>query len=138
MNVDKAISGRRAVREYTRQPVDQDSIRYVIDCAVMAPSAVNQQPWGFTVVRDQPLLDHISSDAKLHMLSTMQGNRHAEHFQSQLENDAFHIFYHAPVLVIISAVEEGPWIVEDCALAPENLMLAAYAQGYGTCWIGFA
>jgi nitroreductase len=32
----------------------------------------------------------------------------------------------------------GPWIVEDCALAAENLMLAAYAAGLGTCWIGFA
>ena len=40
-------------------------------------------------------------------------------------------------LVVISAKAEGPWIVEDCALAAENLMLAAYAAGLGTCWIGF-
>ena len=32
----------------------------------------------------------------------------------------------------------GPWITEDCALAAENLMLAAYAEQLGTCWIGFA
>jgi nitroreductase len=41
-------------------------------------------------------------------------------------------------LVVISAKAEGPWIVEDCALAAENLMLAAFAEGLGTCWIGFA
>jgi nitroreductase len=42
------------------------------------------------------------------------------------------------VLILISATAQGPWIVEDCALAAENLMLAAYAGGLGTCWIGFA
>ncbi len=138
MNIDQVISGRRAVREYTLQAVDQDSIRYLIDCAVKAPSAVNQQPWAFTVVRDQILLDTISRQAKQHMLSTMQGNRHAAHFQSHLESDDFHIFYHAPVLIVISAVEEGPWIVEDCSLAAENLMLGAFGKNLGSCWIGFA
>jgi nitroreductase len=42
------------------------------------------------------------------------------------------------VLILISAVAQGPWIVEDCALAAQNLMLAAHAVGLGTCWIGFA
>ena len=41
-------------------------------------------------------------------------------------------------MILISAVAQGPWIVEDCALAAENLMLAAYAAGLGSCWIGFA
>jgi len=138
MNLDKAISGRRAVRDYTRQEVDQDAIRYVIDCAVMAPSAINQQPWSFTVVRDQNLLDTVSRESKLQMISTIQDNRHAGEFRANLEDPAFHIFYHAPVLIVISAVEEGPWIVEDCALAAENLMLSAYDRGLGSCWIGFA
>jgi len=42
------------------------------------------------------------------------------------------------VLILISATAEVPWIVEDCALAAENLMLSAYANRLGTCWIGFA
>jgi len=41
------------------------------------------------------------------------------------------------VFILISAEAHGPWIVEDCALAAENLMLAACAAGLGTCWIGF-
>ncbi|MET3107029.1 nitroreductase [Oxalobacteraceae bacterium GrIS 2.11] len=138
MNFDKALSGRRAVRDYTSEPIDQDLLRYLIDCAVMAPSAVNQQPWAFTVIRDQAVLDRISSEAKLHMISTMQGNRHAEQFLTHLEDPKFHIFYHAPALIVISAVEEGPWIVEDCSLAAENLMLSAFNKDLGSCWIGFA
>jgi len=44
----------------------------------------------------------------------------------------------APLLIVISADAQRPWIVEDCALAAENLMLAAFDEGLGTCWIGFA
>jgi len=47
-------------------------------------------------------------------------------------------FYHAPVLILISGAAPGPWVVENCALAAENLMLAAYARRLGTCWIGYA
>jgi nitroreductase len=54
------------------------------------------------------------------------------HLQSTLENPDLDIFYHAPALVVISA-PEGTWIVEDCALAAENLMLAACAAELGTC-----
>ena len=138
MDLNEAITGRRSVRDYTAQAVDAPTIGRLIDAAVHAPNAVNQQPWTFTVVRDQSVLDRISRDAKSHMLATMVGNPHADHFRSHLSDPNFQIFYHAPVLVLISASAEGPWIVEDCALAAENLMLAAYAAGLGTCWIGFA
>ena len=138
MDLNKAITGRRSVRSYTTQVVDERIIRRLIDAAVHAPSAVNQQPWTFTVVRDQSRLDRISRDAKSYMLSTMPAGPHSDHFQSLLHDSNFQIFYRAPVLIVISANGQGPWIVEDCALAAENLMLAAYAAGLGSCWIGFA
>ncbi len=142
MDIDKAISGRRSVREYSPQAVDEQTIHRLINAAILAPSAVNQQPWTFTVVRDQALLDSISRDAKSHMVKTMAGTMaaspHSDHFQSMLNDPNFQIFYRAPVLILISAEAQGPWIIEDCALAAENLMLAAYAAGLGTCWIGFA
>jgi nitroreductase len=138
MDINEAITGRRAVRDYTEQAIDERTIRSLIDAAIHAPSAVNQQPWTFTVVRDQSVLDRISHDAKAHMLATMPAGPHSDHFQALLDDPGFHIFYRAPVLILIAAVAEGSWIVEDCALAAENLMLAAYAAGLGSCWIGFA
>ncbi len=138
MDLNQAIIGRRSVREYTHQTVDEPAVRRLIDAAVYAPSAVNRQPWTFTVVRDQTLLNRISCDAKSHVLATMQATPHTDHFQSVLNDPDFQIFYHAPVLILISAIAEGSWIVEDCALAAENLMLSAYAAALGTCWIGFA
>lgn len=138
MDISEAIAGRRAVREYTAEAVAEGTIRRLIEAAIQAPSAVNQQPWIFTVVRDQGVLDRISRDAKVHMLATMPPGAPSEHFRSLLGDANFHIFYHAPVLILISGSAAGPWIAEDCALAAENLMLAAHAAGLGTCWIGFA
>ena len=85
-----------------------------------APNAVNQQPWTFTVVRNQNVLDRNSIDVKYHMLATMPASLHSDHFRSLLADPNFHIFYHAPVMILISAKTESPWIVEDCALAAEN------------------
>jgi nitroreductase len=142
MDIVEAISGRRSIREYLSQSVDEQTIGRLIAAATQAPSAVNQQPWTFTVVRDQGLLDRVSKDAKDHMIATMPVDgalaARAAHFRTTLEDPAFHIFYHAPVLIVISANAAGPWIVEDCSLAAENMMLMAYSLGLGSCWIGFA
>ena len=138
MEFSEVIAGRRAVRDYTNEAVDEPTIRHLIDAAVQAPSAVNEQPWTFTVVRDQRLLDRISDEAKAYMLANMPAGPHSDHFQILLTDPRFQIFYRAPALVLIAAHTPGPWVVEDCTLAAENLMLAAYAGGLGSCWIGFA
>jgi len=138
MDVMEAIYTRRAVREFTDEPVDEKALRKLIDAAIQAPSAVDQQPWSFCVVRDKALLARISRDAKAHMLRTSPVGLLSHHFRELLSDPNFDIFYHAPVLIVISTVMEGPWAVEDCSLAAENLMLAACAVGLGTCWIGFA
>jgi nitroreductase len=137
MDINAAIFGRRSVREYTAQSIDAQAIQPLINAAVHAPNAVNQQPWAFTVVRDRSVLARVSDNAKRHMLATMPA-RYSDYFRPRLTDPDFDMFYRAPVLIVISATEQGPWIVEDCALAAQNLMLAAYAAGLGTCWIGFA
>ena len=138
MEIIEAIFHRRSVREYTDKPIDRNELRRLVDAAIQAPSAVNQQPWAFTIVSDQRLLDQISRESKKHMLATLPAGTASDHFRSLLSDPNFHIFYHAPVLIVISTVAPSQWDVEDCALAAENLMLAAYAAGLGSCWIGFA
>jgi len=137
MDLREAIYTRRAVREFTAEAVDEKTLRQLIDAAIQAPSAVNQQPWSFCVVRDLALLARISSEAKAHMLR-ISPVALLPHFQERLNNPNFHIFYHAPALILISSVAESPWTIENCSLAAENMMLAARAAGLGTCWIGFA
>lgn len=137
MELLDAIRSRRAVRDYLPDAVVQSVLEELIEAATWAPSAINEQPWSFTVVRDQALLDRISGEAKRHVLSTMWRDLEPR-LLDHLGSPAFQIFYHAPALILISAVAAGPWAVEDCALAAQNLMLAARDKGLGTCWIGFA
>lgn len=137
MELKQAIYARRAVREFTTQMVDEQTIRQLIDAAIQAPSAVNEQGWSFSVVRDKAVLASISNRAKTHMLKTPPTGLPSHHFHD-LSDPNYDIFYHAPALIVISSVTQSQWAVENCSLAAENLMLAACAAGLGTCWIGFA
>lgn len=140
MDLMEAIYSRRAVREFTAEPVDEEMLRRLIDSAIQAPSAVNEQPWLFSVVLDKALLARISREAKAHVLKTTAVGLlvHSRHFQEILNDPTFDIFYHAPALIVISSASAGPWAVENCTLAAENLMLTARGLGLGTCWIGFS
>ena len=138
MDLHEAIYTRRAVRAFTSETVPEGTLRVLIDAAVQAPSAVNEQAWSFCVVRDRALLSRISDCAKSHMLATTPTGLLSHHFEAILNDAQFDIFYRAPALIVISAPEKSPWRVENCALAAENLMLAACELGLGTCWIGFA
>jgi len=137
MELMQAINGRRSVREYSAEPVDDALLRELIGAAIQAPSAINQQPWCFLVVKRPELLAEISDKAKAYMLKASL-TAPAHPFRDMMSDPKFDIFYHAPVLVVIATAEPTDWAVEDCALAAQNLMLVAHEAGLGTCWIGFA
>jgi len=143
MDLQQAIRSRRAVRAFTPEPVDRAVLLRLIDAAIQAPSAVNEQPWSFTVIQDPAVLTRISAESKAHLLSTPPRAVSAhgvslERYAQLLRDPQFNIFYHAPALIVISSVTADQWAVENCTLAAENLMLAACAEGLGSCWIGFA
>ena len=139
MDLDTALASRRSVRDYTAEPIDEATIRDLIGAAVLAPSATNAQPWSFTVVRDRALLDRLSAETKAYLLAgALPDGPGVERRRERLADPDYQIFHHAPVLILIAGVASDRWVVEDCALAAENLMLAAAALGLGTCWIGYA
>ena len=138
MEFETAIRHRRSIREYQPQPVKRETILELIDAAVQAPSAMDEQPWHFTVVTNKELLARMSQSAKVQLLAESAQGPHIDHVRELLSDPKFNIFYDASTLVIISAPRALQWAVEDCALAAENLMLAAHARNLGTCWIGFA
>ena len=138
MELREALYTRRAVRDFSDEPVEESTLRALIDAALQAPSAVNEQAWVFSVVRDRAVLATISARSKTHLLATTPAGLLSHHFESILDDPQFDIFYHAPALIVIASATAGPWAVENCALAAENLMLAARGAGLGSCWIGFA
>ncbi|MHB1204983.1 MAG: nitroreductase family protein [Rhodospirillaceae bacterium] len=138
MDFDAVLRGRRSVRAFLPDPVPDSVLKDLIEAATWAPSAVNAQSTIYFVIRDQTLLNRMSLAAQAHVLSHLPAENAPKQFRELVDDDDFHIFYHAPALVIVAARAASEWAAEDCALAAQNLMLAARARGLGSCWIGFA
>jgi len=138
MDLMKAIHQRRAVRDFLPEAVRQEELRALIDAAIQAPSSMNRQSWSFTVVTNRQLLDSWEPKIKECALSVFGNDPEHSQLHEQLQSGEFHVFYRAPALIVIAATEPDDMARADCALAAENLMLAATARGLGTCWIGLA
>lgn len=137
MDVMEALYGRRAIREYDTHPIPRGTLAELIAAATAAPSAMNRQPWAFAVIEGADRLDRHGADAKRHLLDTLVPGTPAADYRTTLQADSFHLFYHAPALIAVCATSNDDQSREDCCLAGQNLMLAAYAKGLGSCWIGF-
>lgn len=138
MDVLDAIHGRRAVRDYTDKAPSAGVIRDVIGEAVWAPSGVNLQPWCFFLVDDRATLAACSNEAKALVLQQADAHPELAPLRDRLASPEFNIFYNAPVLVVICATTPDEMALKDCCLAAQTLMLAAHAQGLGSCWIGLS
>mgnify|MGYP003610095991 FL=1 len=138
MELMEAIYNRRSVRFYTEETVDKDTIEKLIKAGIQAPSAMNVQPWAFGVIQDKALMQKISDDTKAYLLASISAKPYLEGYRQLFSNPEFNIFYKAPALIITFAKPEGPNPACDCALAAQNIMLAAHSLGLGSCWIGFA
>ena len=135
-----AIHGRRSVRVYAPQILDQTTIRTLLDAAVRAPTAIHEEPWSFVILQDVNALKRLSDRAKQFFVEEIH-RAHLDrggHTLDKFEQPDFNIFYNAGTLIVICAKPMSPFVVADCWLAAENLMLAAYAVGLGTCVIGSA
>jgi nitroreductase len=145
MTVFEAIARRRAVRAYRPDAVEEATVRELLKEAVRAPTAMHAEPWSFVVIQDRTLLKRYSELAKSTFESGPVGAAVAHppaasdaRAAAILSEPDFNIFYDASTLIVICARPRGSFVVADCWLAAENLMLAACAMGLGTCCIGFA
>lgn len=135
MDFHQVVDQRRAVRQYRQGAIDRRVLEELIRTAVLAPSAMNLQPWAFAVVSGSFRIDEYARRAKAH-LTAMGGAPAALH--RRLEDPAFSLFYHAPALVVVLATADEPQAREDACLAAQTLLLAARNEGFGSCWIGLA
>jgi nitroreductase len=101
---------------------------------------MHEEPWLFAVIQDKKLLDRLSESAKKLVRTEAQSSNSqgAAHTLQVVDKPDFHVFYDAGTLIVIYSKLQGPFVAADCWLAAENLLLAACAQGLGTCVIGFA
>ena len=107
----QAMKSRRSIRSYTDEPVKRETIEEIVDCARLAPTAMNDQPWEFLV---------ISSKEALATIPPMLG--HAA-------------FIASAAFAVLVLTRETNYAVEDSCAATENLLIAGAAFGLGSCWV---
>lgn len=140
MDIIEAIKNRRSIRHFKTDPVDEKSVRAVLESAHWAPSWSNNQCWRFVIVRDAAMKEKIADTlTKIKVEGEM------------VENAGALAVKQAPLLIVVCA-EKGQagynidgttttdkgkyWFMFDVALAVENLTLAAQNAGLGSCIIG--
>lgn len=139
VNIDlgDAIFHRRAVRRYTGQEVEPELVRQLLLAAVQAPSTLNQQPWAFGVFHGRRRLSEYSERAKHYLVLTFPTTFELRLRSELYGNPDYDLFHGADTLIVIYATHGRMHPNEECCLAAENLMLAAYGLGLGSCPIGF-
>lgn len=137
-DIVETIRTRRSVREYTDEPVSDDDIKFLIDCARYAPFGSMQQPWSFLVITNKEIMHMLSESGKKGMISILEPIKNISKQSYDYLVSLKDIFYNAPVLIIIFGNKNVLSSVIDCSMAAQNMMLAAHSRGIGSCWIGNA
>ncbi|MBZ2166792.1 nitroreductase family protein [Methanobacterium spitsbergense] len=129
----ETIKNRRSVRQYLPDQIKDQELEDILEAAIYAPTAHNDQPWKFTIIQNRELIDEINQGAK----EAMKGVD-IEWISKLGAMEGFNIFHGAPTAVIISGKKDAISPMVDCSAAIENMLLAAESMDIGSCWIGFA
>jgi nitroreductase len=124
MELLEAIKGRRSIRKYKTKPIPDEAITTLIEAGTYAPSAGNIQPWHFIIAKSLAIKTKLAAAAYNQM-----------------------IVEQAPIVIVVCADESQEqtrygkrgidlYCLQDTAAATQNILLAAYSLGLGTCWIG--
>ena len=119
MDFIDVIKNRRSIREYSDKPVPDDALNHVLEAARLAPSGKNAQAWKFVVIRDAAKRQKLAEAANQPFIGK------------------------APVIIAPVALTPErlmlcgvPSYAVDMGIAMEHIVLAAFNEGLGTCWIG--
>jgi F420 biosynthesis protein FbiB-like protein len=140
---------RRSIRRYTPEPIPQEQIERLLSAAIWAPSAHNRQPWRFAVITDTANKERLAA----RMGEQLRADRLADGDPPDaVEQDAARSrarIAGAPVAILACltlagmdhypdarrAAAERVMAIQSVAMAVQNLLLAAHAEGLGACWM---
>lgn len=108
-DANETLLSCRSVRHFTDTPIAEDGVRRILQAGRWAGSAKNVQPWHFVVVRKKETLDQLAA---------------CGHYASHLRGAA---------VAIVLVTPPGRWADFDAGRAAQNMMLAAWAEGIGSC-----
>jgi len=116
MDCVEKILTRRSIRKFKNEPVSQESIDNILEAGRCSPSATNVQPWHFVVARDLKEKDAFSFKG-------------------------FNRFTSDAAFIVLGLYKQSEVIIErlslmDVTIALQNMVVAAWVQGVGSCWMG--
>lgn len=127
-SVIEAIHARRSIRNYKDAPVEREKLLTVARAGIAAPNAMNRQAWAVRIVDSKEWIDSCTEA----FVPTVKGTPFGDH----LLTDGFkNMFRNAPAVIFVAA-EPSLFAGVDCGILGQNMMLAAYELGLGTCCLG--
>jgi nitroreductase len=117
METLKAILTRRSIRKYSEKNIPEEYYEILLRAAMHAPTARNRQPWHFIIVSDRKILNKLSA-----------------------VNPSWKMLDEAASAIVVcgdrNLEDAESFIIQDCAAATQNILLAAHELGLGTVWLG--
>jgi len=115
MDLLEAIHGRRSIRKYKKNPVEDEKLQKVLEACQVAPSSHNGQPWEFIIIKQKETLKAISKESA---------------YGQFLANVPM------GVAIVLDPKESQTFHMVDGGILTQNFALAAHALGLATCWVG--
>ena len=128
----KTIAERYSCRNFADAPLSDAQVSTLVDAALAAPSAMNQQPWHVIVVTDKALIDEMDADG-MSVLAAAEDKSVYERIKSR----GGKVFYNAPCMIMIAS-DGSDHALMDCGILSQNVALAAHSLGLGNVICGMA
>ena len=116
MSLIDGILTRRSIRRYETKDIPEEVLQKILEAGRQAPSAANRQPIRFVIVKDHDLLEKLCDTLITRFVK------------------------YAPAAIVgcadVKSLLTGKWAVVDATIAMQNMVIAAWTLGVGSCWIG--
>ena len=138
-DIFETIAHRRSIRRFSEKQIEEAHLQQIMQAGLYAPSAGGRQGVIFAFCQDKAVNERLGrikrANSHPHMATTTS---YVSREQPSIADDAkiTNAFYDAPTVITMFAPKDFLFSKEDCALAAENMMLAADALGIGSCYIG--
>ncbi len=139
MELFELMKHRRAIRRFETRQIEEEALQRILEAGLYAPSAGGRQGVIFAVCQDREVNQKLGKIKRANSNFRMStDSSFVSREQPSIVDDPklTSSFYDAPTVITMFAPKNFLFSVEDCAVAAENMMLAADALGIGSCYIG--
>ena len=138
-DIFETIMHRRSIRRFAPKQIEETALQQIIQAGLYAPSAGGRQGVIFAVCQDKEVNERLGKIKRANSHPRMATETSfVSREQPSIADDPklTNAFYDAPTVITMFAPKNLLFSVDDCAVAAENMMLAADALGIGSCYIG--